>query len=340
MKKPFATLLALLFCFQGTPVTCAKPETRRNLVLFWWNVENLFDTRNDPATADDEFTPEGRMHWTEKKLALKRIRIGHVLKAVRADPAIRKYPDILAFAETENRQVFENTLACADGAMYRTLYYESRDPRGIDIGVAWNPASVKLVSSKACSIPGQTRSRDIIVAGFSASDHPFHIIFNHWPSRSFDAEWSEPRRMAAAKVARRIVDSLLSKNPKAEIIVMGDFNDQPDNRSMQMVLGSSLDRELVRKKERHLLYNCWGDTNEEGSYAYRGRWERIDHILVSAALLDGKVLSVPKNAFRTFSFPHMMAVPGKKPYATYDKGKYRGGYSDHLPLILKVDVKK
>jgi hypothetical protein len=324
----------------STPFGKAAGKTRREPVLIlWWNVENLFDTRNDPHTDDDEFTPQGRLQWTEKKLLLKRVRIGAVLKAVKSDPRYRSYPDIITFAESENRRVFAGTLDSVGLGEYRTAYHESPDARGIDIGLAWNPRTVVFTGSKPYRVNlGERTTRDVVVAGFTVSKHPFSVVLNHWPSRSFDAAWSEPNRIAAAKVARHIVDSLRTRNPKAGIVVMGDFNDQPESRSLSEVLGSSFDRKEVTKHADRLLYNCWHDVRDGGSYAYRGNWERIDQVLVSSTLLDDAGLRLGRKAFGTFFFPHMMEESGKKLYSTYEKGKYRGGYSDHLPLLLKLDI--
>ncbi len=316
-----------------------KAEPEHTLVMMWWNVENLFDCQNDPTTDDDEFTPNGRLHWTEKKLLLKQMRIRHLLSAVKAHPHYRKYPDLLAFAEVENRPLFQKTLAGVAGISYKSIYYESADPRGIDIGLAWNPQALQAGASKAYRVPLQEKpTRDIIVAGFSAEGKGFHVLLNHWPSRSFDTEWSEPKRMAAAQVARHILDSLLLGNPKADIILMGDFNDEPGNRSIQTVLGSTVERAKVKANGKAVLFNCWSGYKGIGSYFYKNRWQRFDQILLSSGMLDHKGLSLPENGFRCFAFSPLLDPSHKKPWPTYENGKYRGGYSDHLPLLLKVTL--
>ncbi|MBN1928184.1 MAG: endonuclease/exonuclease/phosphatase family protein [Chlorobiaceae bacterium] len=339
MRFQYRSILPLLLLSLLWQNAAAK-EPPYSLVVLWWNVENLFDTKNDRQVDDREFTPEGKRRWTDKKLLLKRLRIGQVFRAIEADREYERYPDIVAFAETENRGVFEGTLKAIDHARYAVDYHESPDPRGIDIGLAWNPATVKFTGSKPYRVKLRNGhgTRDVIAAGFVASGHPFTVVLNHWPSRAFDSKWSEPNRIAAAKVARRMVDSLAARNPMAEIIVMGDLNDQPRDRSVRETLGSSLDRKEVRRSGNRLLYNCWNDTGSPGTYYYEKRWERIDHILVSAALLDNSGLGIDKASFRVFSIPEMFARPGKTLYSTYQRGKFKGGYSDHLPLLLKVGV--
>lgn len=316
-----------------------KSNPEKSVLLLWWNVENLFDARNDPATEDDDFTPEGKLQWTEKRVRLKEMRIRHLLSALAAHPDYRKYPDILGFAEVENRTIFEETLSGIQGVNYKTIYHESRDPRGIDIGLAYNPATIHATGSKAYSVPLDERpTRKIIVAGFSAANRPFHIILNHWPSRSFDTGWTEPKRLAAAKVARHILDSLLVGNPKADIIVMGDFNDEPSDRSLQQVLRSTCNATKVSVEGNGAFYNCWCDYEGIGSYFFGNHWQQIDQILLSPGMLDNRGLSAPKNAFRCFSFFRLFDYSGKKPWSTYEKRIYKGGYSDHLPLILKARI--
>ncbi|MCF8215969.1 MAG: endonuclease/exonuclease/phosphatase family protein [Chlorobium sp.] len=343
MKK---TLLLVLLFFEvlphQRPGLHAEEKQGRELAILWWNVENLFDTIDNPATEDNEFTPAGKRQWTEKKLALKRIRIRRVLETLKVDPDVDRYPDIIAFAETENRKVFVGSLKNITGISYRTVYYESPDTRGIDIGLAYNPKSVGLRASKAYHVPivNDKPTRHIIAAGFSAGRHPFHLILNHWPSRAFDREWSEQKRIAAAKVVRHIADSLRTVDLSADIIVMGDFNDEPHDRSVRDVLGSSGDRKKVLKECRELFYNCWSDYEGIGSYWYRNKWERIDQILISCGMLQPKGLSAAPNAFRCYHFPDMLTRSSGKPYQTYYRGQYKGGYSDHLPLLLRVSVEQ
>jgi hypothetical protein len=337
MKRPRLPAV-LAFCFLLLPCRDADARAHRDpFLLLWWNAENLFDPADDPATEDEEFTPEGKLHWTDKKLELKRERISTVLKAVRANPGYGAVPDLIALAESENRKVFTGTLAAAGLGHYRVAYHESPDPRGIDVGLAWNPRSLSFAGSKAYRVPLENRNtRDVVVAGFSAAGRPLGVVLNHWPSRSFDVAWTERNRIAAARVARHVVDSLRALRPQPAVVVMGDFNDPPESRSVRKVLGSSSERREVRSNPSRLLYNCWGDVPHGGSYVWRGKWERIDQVLVSASLLDGHGLELAKEGFAPFMFPHMLDASGTKLYPTFEKRKYVGGYSDHLPLLVKI----
>ena len=350
VKKKFTekeVMLKLLYCFFLLfiaaswifPSATGRQKAEKTVLFMWWNIENLFDTSNDLQTDDDDFTPEGKLQWSEKKLLLKQMRIRHVIAAVEAHPDYRKYPDVLAFAEVENKPLFEETLSGIQGINYKAIYYDSSDPRGIDIALAWNPKTLRAEASKAYTVPLASRAtRKIIVAGFSAAGHPFHVILNHWPSRSFDTGWTEPKRIAAAKVARQILDSLLVGNPKADIVVMGDFNDEAYNNSLKQVLGSTFDAESVKAESQKFLYNCWSGYEGIGSYFFNNHWQQIDHILLTGGMFDRMGLHASKESFRCFWFPPMLDENRKKPYATFEKRKYRGGYSDHLPLLLRAVI--
>ncbi|WP_303680628.1 endonuclease/exonuclease/phosphatase family protein [Pelodictyon luteolum] len=339
MKKILSAFLLLSLLHGvakgGEKTVDDRPES---LLLLWWNVENLFDTTDDPGISDEEFTPEGRLHWTPKKLLLKEMRIAYVMQAIATHPDYGQLPAVLAFAEVENGAVFRRALQKIKGARYRALYHDSPDLRGIDIALAYDPERLDFTGMKTYSVPQDGRpTRDIIVAGFKNRGRPFTLILNHWPSRAFGSALTEKKRIMAARVARAAADSLLLQNPDADIIVMGDFNDSPQDRSVRRTLRGTLNRLQAQRAKDGTLYNCWGGSSQPGSYSYRGQWERIDQILVSKGMLSGPGIRTDEpGAFSCFFFRPMFTKSGKKPWRTYEGGKYSGGYSDHLPLLLKV----
>uniref|UniRef100_Q3AQN7 Endonuclease/exonuclease/phosphatase domain-containing protein n=1 Tax=Chlorobium chlorochromatii (strain CaD3) TaxID=340177 RepID=Q3AQN7_CHLCH len=316
----------------------AASSSPQKIGILWWNVENLFDTQDDPAKRDEDFTPNGKLQWSEKKLYLKQMRIRDLLGALAADKQMGSLPDIIGFAEVENKTVFEQTLQGVKTGSYKSVYYNSRDPRGIDVALAYNSATLKLQHSKAYSVPLKHPTRPVVVASFMVGRHPLHLLLNHWPSRAFDAELSEPNRIAAATIARHIVDSLLTANPKADVVVMGDMNDEATNRSLANTLGSSMDGVQVKAAKGKLLYNCWSGYNGIGSYYYRSKWQKIDHMLLTHGMLDRTGFYVTKEAFRCIDYPALLKSSGKGTWSTYEKRVYKGGYADHLPLYLKVSV--
>jgi predicted extracellular nuclease len=334
-KHSLLFLLPLLFISHPLLLKANPPEAQR--LIMWWNLENLFDTHDDPSTNDSDFTPSGKLHWTEKKLKLKQMRIAFVLSAIEKHPAYGRFPDIVAVCEVENNAVLKATMDRVRQVDYQTIHHNSPDIRGIDVALAYNPKTLIPTGMKAYRVPLEGRpTRDIVVAGFKVDEHQLHLLLNHWPSRAFDTRWTEKKRIAAATVARAITDSLLHSNPQADIIIMGDFNDEPGDRSLKKTLGSSFNRQHVLRKPTKYLYNCWNGHEDEGSYRYRGHWEQIDQMLVSVGMLENRGLRLDDEPFSCFSISPMFRKNSKYPWRTYESGQYSGGFSDHLPLLLKV----
>ena len=307
-------------------------------MILWWNVESLFDTVDDPLTRDSEFTPEGEKRWTEKKLLLKCMRLSHIVKV--ASLKTGGYPEILAFAEVENLSVFNRLLSFLPDHPYKTSYHASNDPRGIDIALAYDPAKLDLLRAVSYKVNLRERNtRDITLYSFSAKKAPFYLLLNHWPSRSLDKAWSEPARLLAARTTRSIIDSLRNTADNVDIIVMGDFNDEPGDRSIQEILDATTDKKTFSLKPTTKLFNCWGMCNEKGSCHFRGQWLKFDQVMVSQGLFDKTGLSMPENAFSCLHIRHMETGSTKRPYATYKGPKYLGGYSDHFPLLFQAEIR-
>lgn len=326
-------ILPLLLTALCHPQTALSEES--TLSLMWWNVENLFDTVDDPSTDDGEFTPRGAKHWTRKKLLLKCIRLSHVVKS--AGKETGTYPDILAFAEVENEHVFRRMLCFLPRHRYRTAYHPSPGNRGIDIAVAYDSTRLRLLETASWRVTFDGRpSRDISLYRFEAGTEPFFLLVNHWPSRSFDRSWTEQGRIAAANTLRRVLDSLRRSTQNPEIVVMGDFNDEPGDRSLSTILGSTTDKTAFLRNPSGKLYNCWGESREKGSYRYRGRWQKLDQVLLNEGMLDTAGLRLAGKGFSCFHIPHMESEPGGAPWATYRGTEYLGGYSDHFPLLLRL----
>ncbi len=331
---PLLYVIFLLALFFLSPGGKAHADDR-SISMLWWNIENLFDTRDDPATEDGEFTPNGKKQWTEKKLRLKCIRIAHVLKVIALKTG--RYPEILAFAEVENREVFKHMLSFFPGKSYTIAYHASRDPRGIDTALAYDAEKIALDTTAAYTVNLEERNtRDILLYRFSAGGAPFFLLLNHWPSRYLGKSWSEPSRLAAAKTARTVLDSLRSSASRPDIIVMGDFNDEPDDPSIKKILNATVDDNVFLQNPKDKLYNCWGKTSGKGSCYFAGKWLRLDQVMVSDGLFDESGLSISENAFSCFHFSHMETGSLKRPYATYRGKKYLGGYSDHFPLLFRA----
>lgn len=323
--------------------SCQTPVNEVYRIMFY-NVENLFDPYDDPEKNDNDFTPEGNYRWTEFRWREKTAKIAKVIRAVGEG----QLPAIIGFCEIENRLVL-NELArhpiIRDGK-YQVVHYESPDRRGIDVGLFYRDGVFALLYSEPLKIRLENRpdfaTRDILyVKGVLASIDTLHLFVNHWPSRLGGAAASEPNRIAAARVLRSKIDSLLVavKNPK--IVIMGDFNDEPEDISLSKILGAG----KTTDREKQLVNLMLEFPAGEGSHRFQGRWGFLDQIIVSRPLLDKKenvqVLDGKAQVFKAdFLLEDDKRYPGKMPFRQFIGFKFNGGFSDHLPVYVDLRVKK
>ncbi len=310
-------------------------------VVVSYNVENLFDTINNPDTDDDEFTPEGDRHWNSWRYRNKLNNIWKVLAATN----LCNFPDVIGLCEVENRAVVEDLVHKTPlwKGGYSIMHKDSPDRRGIDLALLYNAKTFRPLDSAfiPVTMPKEPdfATRDILyVKGLvTATGDTLHIFLNHWPSRYGGFAWTEPYRHQAARILRRAVDSVFSANSVANIICMGDFNDTPNDVSVNDVL-------LAEKKfndpqpgklynlSYYLYYkkNLW-------SYWYQGRGSLIDQVIVSGPMLGKKGFHLsPDNVF-PLDEPNFMDKQGR-PLRTYQGPIYKGGFSDHLPMIINIEV--
>ena len=310
--------------------------------LMWNNTENFYDTVNDPATMDDEFTPNGYFHWTEKRFEEKVKKLTNVISDI-VKPNI---PDIIGLAEIENKTVM---MAIVDElhrmgmTSYSFVHYDSPDERGADVAIIYNTKSFIVQESTPILVclPGiEDRTRDILyVKGRTMNDEILHLFFTHFPSRREGTEQSERRRYFVASELRNSVYKVLSENERANVIIMGDFNDTPDDHSVFEVLGV---RRAFENPQPLSLYNLLYPRHHRGlGTTYHKGWLLFDQIIVSGNLLvNPKIECTPEQAdvFNPRYLLHFNKQGGVKPDRTYS-GKYVGGYSDHLPIYLKMGLK-
>lgn len=341
-------LLCLLLAYmrvlaQFTPQLANKERYMR---LMFYNVENLFDTYNDSLIRDDEFLPRGKKFWSKGKYYDKIRNIASVIVAVGG----WQTPEIIGLCEVENRKVL-NDLCNRTGLKnlnYEIIHKESPDKRGIDVALLYKPKSFKPILYRAIKVsfkssPGST-TRDILyVKGLTRNKDSLHVFINHWPSRWGGQMASENRRMDAAKTLRNAVDSILEHDNSAKIIIMGDLNDYPDNKSVADVLNAKVDFDTIINNELYNLSAYIEKTKNIGSHKNKGEWGVLDQIIVSGAVLNAqKGLSCTLNDAYIFNAGFLLTndetFTGKKNFRTYIGYKYAGGYSDHLPVFLDLNI--
>ena len=311
---------------------------KRNLTVVFYNVENLFDTKNNSGANDGEFTPEGANKWTEERYTKKVNDISKVLGSVNNN----ELPEIIGLCEIENRKVLDDlvkTKLLQEGN-YEIEHFESPDFRGIDCALLYRPDEFKVIKSTPVYVgfadDPEYSTRDILyVKGETRNKEEFHIFVNHWPSRIGGLEETEPKRMAVAGLLKSKIDSVQTQNPDANILVIGDMNDEPSNKSLNEILAAK-SPEVTNAALVNLMYLV--HTNKKGSYNYRGNWNMLDNIVVSAGLLDNKGFQCIENQGYVFHEKWMEFEKGGEisPNRTYGGPNYYGGVSDHFPVYIQL----
>ncbi|MCX6306672.1 MAG: endonuclease [Bacteroidetes bacterium] len=313
--------------------------------VVFWNVENLYDPYDDTTKLDDEFTSAGSRHWNWTKF---RTKMNHVAKTLLA---IGEWapPAVVGLCEVENPYVLNKLIydTPLKPWKYKFIHHESPDLRGVDVAMLYRPAVFKIVSSQSTMIrfPFDTlaQTREILlVHGILFNHDTIRIVINHWPSRRGGYLGSQPRRNYVASVVRRLVDSVLQRAPTANILLMGDFNDEPENESLLEVLMAHTSPLPYFDTS---LYNLMGIRNKicrEGTLKYRDQWSTFDQFVVSGVLLQGcsglKAAAGSVKIFRpSFLLEEDNTWFGDKLNRTYSGPKYHGGFSDHLPIMLEIN---
>lgn len=316
-----------------------KYNKKRNITVAFYNVENLFDTVNEPGKNDGEFTPDSEKKWTEERYSKKVNDIAKVLGAINKN----ELPEIIGLCEVENRKVLEDLVQTdvLEIGKYEIVHFESPDFRGIDCALLFRPDEFRMLKSSPVQVsfsdePNYT-TRDILyVKGETKNKEEFHIFVNHWPSRIGGNDETEPKRVAVATILKSKIDSVQNENSRANIIVLGDMNDEPSNKSLISVLGAkSPDTENAALI--NLMFPIY--KNKLGSYYYRGNWNMLDNIVVSANLLDNKGFRCVEKQGAVF-YESWMEYKNKNgeisPNRTYGGPNYYGGVSDHFPVYFKL----
>ncbi|MDR3328094.1 MAG: endonuclease/exonuclease/phosphatase family protein [Prevotellaceae bacterium] len=307
-------------------------------VAGFYNLENLYDTINDPDVNDEEYLPDGAMRWNTMKYTHKLKRMSYAISRMPANLAI------LGVAEIENRNVLEDLVSqpSVKDRNLEIVHYDGPDRRGVDVAMLYNPAVFKVLQSSShrvrTEIPDFITRDQLVVTGLLDGEE-INVIVLHWPSRGGGENRSNPRRRDAALTTKHLVDSIYNIKPQAKIIVMGDLNDDPVSASLVQYLEAKPEKKKTKPKQ---LYNPFYELYKRGigSIGYQDQWNLFDQIIISYDLL-------PKNLddFSTIKF--IRAEVFNKDFLKQETGKYRGypfrthsggvwqdGYSDHFPSLI------
>jgi predicted extracellular nuclease len=329
--------ISLLFLLIATLIASVPAQLiAAELCLASWNVENLFDLEDDPSVeGDEEFTPQSDKKWTKERQEIKLKNLSSIISKLNNG----RGPDVLGLCEIENRQVVELLVASLAplGRKYEIVHKDSPSDRGIDTALIYDAKVFDLVDKKFHFVDSDN-TRDIVEAelkrvGSGADGKSLYVFVNHWPSRGND-EW---QRCLAGSVLRKRIDEILSADPKADIVMVGDFNDESDNVSIAKFLRTQKTPEIPADGT---LFDttAYVAADGKGTFVYDDKWELIDHIIISAGLLDGEGYSWKTDSSKPVEFKEIFFHPRwqggfPRPSKSYSDTKFhKDGYSDHLAV--------
>lgn len=344
MKKFKFCFISLIFVF-GLKSTSVAQNSYQVAAVAFYNLENLFDTINDPTINDEEFLPQGTKRYTGKIFREKLSQLSSVLGQL-GTGMTPDGPAIVGVAEVENRYVLEELVKekAIAGRRYQIEHYDSPDDRGVDVGLLYNPKYFTVTYSEPLTVTltddkGKPLydTRDVLYVSGLLCGERTHVFVNHWPSRRGGEEASAPRRQQAARVCRNMIDSIQAADPDAKIIVMGDLNDDPTNASVTKVLQALGKQDALLEGQ---LFNPFYSFYKKGigSLAWNDSWNLFDQIIVSQGFL--KPETEKQWFFKKAEVFNQMFLTQKSgnfkgyPWRTYVGDEYVGGYSDHFPTII------
>lgn len=310
----------------------SKGKDKSAYTIAFYNLENLFDTKNDPNTLDDDFTPKGKKNWHYKRYKNKIKKLGRVISQLGSEKSFH-LPAIVGVVEIENATVLEDLVQtrALKNHNYGIVHYDSPDERGIDVALLYKKELFELLSSETFPLYLNSKNgerdytRDILLVTGNLNGELIHILVNHWPSRRSGLDNNEAKRIKAAQLATLIAHKIQSKNERAKIIIMGDFNDDPTSKSVKNYL---VNNTFYNPMERLI-----GRGN--GTLNYKGTWHLFDQIIFSKNFMD---IKKNKHSFKyaeVFDKYFLKEWKGKfkgNPFRTYIGKWYQGGFSDHFPV--------
>lgn len=344
MKAIIAVIGLLSVVFSGY----SQEKSYKAAVIAFYNLENLYDTINDPNKNDEEFLPGGLNAWNSTKYLEKLDNMSNVISQI-GDEVVKGGPVVIGLSEVENIGVLQDLCNTANlkASGYVPVLIEGPDVRGVDVGFLYRKESFDFISASShrLIIPGRddffTRDQ-LLMTGVLLGD-TVHFIVNHWPSRRGGEKRSGPLREAAARLTRSIVDSITNLNPNAKIFVLGDLNDNPTNASVYKFLkGARTPEEAAVTGMYNPMYNMFKKQGL-GTTAYRDSWSMFDQIIVSKGLLGDDKSTLKLLKAMIFNRNFLKQREGNfagYPFRTIVGGNYMGGYSDHFPVYTIVVKEK
>jgi len=348
MKKNILLLLSFLLMLSSVKsqyqADSKFSRDTNTLRICFYNLENFFDYERNPSKNDEDFMPDGKYHWTKSRFLLKTNNIAKTLIAIGGGHC----PEIIGVCEIENEKVISTLLyeSPLKTQKYNYVYYPSPDRRGIAVALFYKRNDFKVIHSKAIpiiDISDKTfKTRDILyVKGLwiNKCSDTLHIFVNHFPSR-YGGIGSIEKRILAAKTLRFQVDSILQNSIDAKILIMGDFNDYPYDKSIVEHLQVPYTRNRTDSISFVNTMFTYFNKNNVGTHKYAEHWGILDQIIVSPALYFSSFGLRTKSNGIIFDADFLLEKDethtGFKPFRTYLGFSYKKGFSDHLPVYIDL----
>ncbi len=320
--------------------SAAQREPSLRFRIAFYNAENLFDCRHDSLKDDFQYLPEGKRHWTFSRYWQKQRHMAEVIASIGDENA----PALVGLCEVENDStLFDLTRRSPlRTAGYRYVTTHGDDPRGIDVALLYRPSLFRLIATAEYPVPVQTLNNDaharpvLHVGGMLLSGDTLDVLVCHWPSRLGGARASEPLRKLAASVVQHLCDSLCHVRTMPLVLVMGDFNESPDALAIRQLEEKAHLVNLAHKAKPTFEKKTSSSHSPFGTYRYKGRWEQLDQMLASPLLAERLKPFYVYNA--PFLLENEPLYGGVRPFRTYNGYRYKGGYSDHLPVYVDLEL--
>ncbi|MDO1501991.1 endonuclease/exonuclease/phosphatase family protein [Winogradskyella maritima] len=341
--KPILVTLAFFLTFMAN----AQEKKFKIHTVAFYNLENLFDTVND-TTKFDEASPIMEMNANREEVYAKKLKnMARVVADIGSD-LTNNAPAIIGVVEIENRKVLEDLvndplLLSKD---YGIVHYDSPDSRGIDVALLYQKALFQPINSSSHELKiydddtrERVRTRDQLLVTGKLEGDLVHVIVNHWPSRRGGEARSRPKRVAAAKLNKHIIDSLQSNDPYSKIFIMGDLNDDPTNASVKDVLKAQDKQNKVKLKGIYNPFERQFKKDGLGTTAYRDSWSLFDQIMVTKPLIEKDYSSFRFYKAGIFNKPYLVNKRGRYagyPFRSFADGGFTDGFSDHFPVFVYV----
>lgn len=344
--KGFKYIYIILLLAIVSHVKAQEKKTYKVHTIAFYNLENLFDTVND-TTKFDEASPMMELKANREDIYKKKVRnMARVISEIGLD-VTHNTPAIIGVSEIENRKVLEDVIN--DSVLvkkdYGIVHYNSPDARGIDVALLYQKKIFTPITTSSHELKiyddisrKRVLTRDQLLVSGELEGDLIHLIVNHWPSRSGGEARSRPKRVAAAKLSKHLVDSLQAIDPYAKVFIMGDLNDDPTNKSVKDVLKAEKNRKKVGLKG---IYNPYENFFKDGlgTTAYRDAWSLFDQILVTKPLLEKDFSTFRFYKAGIFNKHYLINKKGQYkgyPFRSFANGGFTNGFSDHFPVYTYV----